>query len=1092
MGWHRILEALGLPEQPEVKQTERGTAVINFKGATRGGDPKTILELNVNGFAARWKQREEAATEGAMPKEKKEEAQSKREKLKEKQKKREAANRVRKESELAKGDFRKTISETGCADCLVLLETKIDSKKLMSLPGFAEWCKQSGYNYLYMTWSENEHKGGAGYAGVTVLSKIAARSVRFGLQGVQDKEARVVTLEFENYTLVGAYSPCTGYEGEKMQARKVFDKALTKHVEHLREEKNRAVVLTGDLNVNPRVQDSHPNAFLQCAKLKLQSGLHEEPGCSLQEVGMYHNLVRKMRGVNAWERLKPNSTQGMTWHSARDRRAKTYRTGQRIDHFVVAEEMMSGAHKWQVQDVKVFQGMGSSDHCPLLIQLEHRSGEKEAKKREQRRRDVVVRALTPGLSTGKGPEMINTSTGRSKKFDSFECPMVDLMIGGDERRVFLDSGSPISVYNPPESRTERESINAAIRPSNSRTNCKFKGVGGAQIVARGNGYLDIEVGEFVVETRFVILQEHEPTLPTFLLGMDILVGELEGVRITENTVRFEISPAVVYRSRWHAAEQDEVGENLVRLLQQDTPRETGMREEFELLARRQAFLASTPDPNKGREGYEGEPQAAAAEVVQEENFEDAPLPVVSITLVGGAVNSKGIQVQVLVDSGSTFNLVSRALALKMEREWPTMKTVRVRDEDMPQIRVASGTIVRASKCLQLRVAKAGASDTEAVPFYVFEGLPVEAIFGHETCTRWSAVLSWKESTWEYTAIGQEKQVVKWAARKGKHWRGAANLVAKREYIVRPGSQQKIQVEIQGEHLKAQDERGTFGLITHQQAEVKLFDVPLAVEDKAPTWMQVRNRERRPVLIKKGEIVALFHPRQEYDVFAAPGIDPSREEILAEKQREQEARACKEEGDFAMRELRRREIAEGYVRLITPEQEGEKAEVAQAETTTCRCCGGEACPIPEGEAIKGNGSARRKLWGIWALISAYPGNGEQLRCEVNKLIEWSLKWTSVINIGRGYWILIKHTTTCTIETSENPNFKARPDKTSPVQKLEIEKMIEEKLQQGIIEQSSAPWSSNCVCIRKDGKTRIDVDYRKLNLITVNSEGQLPIP
>ena len=52
------------------------------------------------------------------------------------------------------------------------------------------------------------------------------------------------------------------------------------------------------------------------------------------------------------------------------------------------------------------------------------------------------------------------------------------------------------------------------------------------------------------------------------------------------------------------------------------------------------------------------------------------------------------------------------------------------------------------------------------------------------------------------------------------------------------------------------------------------------------------------------------------------------------------------------------------------------------------------------------------------------------------------------------------------------------------------MIEEKLQQGIIEQSSAPWSSNCVCIRKDGKTRIAVDYRKLNQITVRDNYLLP--
>ena len=52
------------------------------------------------------------------------------------------------------------------------------------------------------------------------------------------------------------------------------------------------------------------------------------------------------------------------------------------------------------------------------------------------------------------------------------------------------------------------------------------------------------------------------------------------------------------------------------------------------------------------------------------------------------------------------------------------------------------------------------------------------------------------------------------------------------------------------------------------------------------------------------------------------------------------------------------------------------------------------------------------------------------------------------------------------------------------------MVKEKLEQGIIEKSSAPWSSNCVVIRKDGKTRIAVDYRKLNSITVKDSYLLP--
>ena len=114
------------------------------------------------------------------------------------------------------------------------------------------------------------------------------------------------------------YSPCTGYDEIKMRARKKFDKLLSNHLKLLKKRKNEKIILTGDLNVNPRVQDSHPLAFLQCAKLKKNSGLREDPGCSYQEVSMYHDLVKDFEAVNVWEHLKPNSKQGMTWHSTLD------------------------------------------------------------------------------------------------------------------------------------------------------------------------------------------------------------------------------------------------------------------------------------------------------------------------------------------------------------------------------------------------------------------------------------------------------------------------------------------------------------------------------------------------------------------------------------------------------------------------------------------------------------------------------------------------------------------------------------------------------------------------------------------------------
>jgi hypothetical protein len=273
-----------------------------------------------------------------------------------------------------------------------------------------------------------------------------------------------------------------------MKARKVFDKALTKHLEYFHEEEHCSVVLAGDLNVCPRVLDFHPVAFLQCAKLKEKSTLKDDPGCSVQEVSMYHEMVRKMKGYNVWEKLKPTSTRGMTWHSATDRAAKIYDTGLRIDHFIVTKEMMRGDHKWQVKDIRVFQGVGSSDHCPLVLRFEKRDPEKEARKKELRRSDSVVKHLVPQVSAGKGPIIYDIATGRSKEFDAYECPIIDMIVGGTIQRVFIDTGSPFTIYNPPTDEVQRDIIEKVMRPSNSRSNCHFQGVGGSAIKAVGNGF----------------------------------------------------------------------------------------------------------------------------------------------------------------------------------------------------------------------------------------------------------------------------------------------------------------------------------------------------------------------------------------------------------------------------------------------------------------------------------------------------------------------------------------------------------------------------------------------------------------------------
>jgi len=117
-----------------------------------------------------------------------------------------------------------------------------------------------------------------------------------------------------------------------------------------------------------------------------------------------------------------------------------------------------------------------------------------------------------------------------------------------------------------------------------------------------------------------------------------------------------------------------------------------------------------------------------------------------------------------------------------------------------------------------------------------------------------------------------------------------------------------------------------------------------------------------------------------------------------------------------------------------------------------------------------------------------------KAECDELVRWATKPETLNAISKDgkldFTTPPSHGVTCSIETISNAPFKAHPIKANPQEKKEIIRQVEEKLNQGIIEKSSAPWSSNCVCINKNGKTRIAVDYRKLNKVTVKDNYLLP--
>lgn len=82
-------------------------------------------------------------------------------------------------------------------------------------------------------------------------------------------------------------------------------------------------------------------------------------------------------------------------------------------------------------------------------------------------------------------------------------------------------------------------------------------------------------------------------------------------------------------------------------------------------------------------------------------------------------------------------------------------------------------------------------------------------------------------------------------------------------------------------------------------------------------------------------------------------------------------------------------------------------------------------------------------------------------------------------------------THSIDTGKHKPVKSRGRPHTPPEHLLIKQFVEDGLRDGVIEESSSPWSSPLLLVKKaDGSNRVCVDYRKLNELTTKNAYPLP--
>ena len=222
------------------------------------------------------------------------------------------------------------------ADIFSIQETKLQQGQIdLELPGYEQY------------WNYAKKKG---YSGTAVFTKIKPLSVKYGIEIEEhDQEGRVITLEFEEFYLVNAYTPNSQRELVRLDYRMKWEDDFREYLMEL--DKAKPVILCGDLNVAHKEID-----------LKNPKANRRNAGFTDEERDKMTKLLDS-GFIDSFRYFYPDKEDAYTWWSYMGK-AREKNVGWRIDYFIV-----SGRLKSKMKDAEIHSHVMGSDHCPVVLEL---------------------------------------------------------------------------------------------------------------------------------------------------------------------------------------------------------------------------------------------------------------------------------------------------------------------------------------------------------------------------------------------------------------------------------------------------------------------------------------------------------------------------------------------------------------------------------------------------------------------------------------------------------------------------------------------------------------------------------------------------
>jgi exodeoxyribonuclease III len=208
--------------------------------------------------------------------------------------------------------------------------------------------KIKGYKYRYFSTCSVKK----GYSGTAVFSKKKPLNVLYGMNGtnIDDKEGRVITLEFNKYFLIHVYTPNSGQTLQRLKYRvEEWDKEFRKYISNLQNKKN--VIICGDLNcANEDIDIHNPKGN------KYTAGFTDEERASFKK------HLKDLKLIDTYRYLYPDEIKYSYWSYRFKSRERN--KGWRIDYFLVSNKL-----KNKIVNSAILTDIEGSDHVPVKLTI---------------------------------------------------------------------------------------------------------------------------------------------------------------------------------------------------------------------------------------------------------------------------------------------------------------------------------------------------------------------------------------------------------------------------------------------------------------------------------------------------------------------------------------------------------------------------------------------------------------------------------------------------------------------------------------------------------------------------------------------------